>query len=408
MDLSAKALDAEGARRLIKELIAFDVDVVTLIKDGDATSRQKAEQMKTELLASMTPGRRAGFCSDIKELLCCRHYGKNTIKRVQSSWKKHWTAPKAKTCAYLRGTINRIIKKNKGNVAEIKKKIDQLIPHLKGDHANCSGDLLCKSGPDYEQTLLISDDNVLDMLKTVIDDRYNSAKLGMLQWDVTTNGNESLNGDLIALFPKRLYSKNGARYDNYSILVPLRRIYGRKADVIILRLMGFSVTDVHLRACEKIDDQQLSNRIHRIVNKGRRKQIRKMRSGWDNKRGRADRKAGYKYKDDVKTNKRVRKKRKESKSSPKKKRPGSDDESQMLNEGGECGAVGVDVVDDEIPSDSDAYEHEEFDEGSNTLVSSRAELLNLQRMQEEFMRDVQVITQKSDRAARMSARSKRH
>ena len=86
--LTPQALDAEGARRLVDDLCSFDVDLCTLIKDGDATSCGKASERKRELLAAMHPHKAKLFDTDITELSCCRHYGKNTTKLLQRNWKK--------------------------------------------------------------------------------------------------------------------------------------------------------------------------------------------------------------------------------------------------------------------------------------------------------------------------------
>ena len=390
------------------DLCSFDVDLCTLIKDGDATSCGKASERKRELLAAMHPDKAKLFETDITELLCCRHYGKNTTKLLQRNWKKTWDAPKGKTCGYFRGTINKIISSHKGDADGIKKRLRQMIPHLSGDHTGCDDALPCRSDAKHEQTLLITNKDTLDMLAKALDERCDDEKIRKLQWDITTNGDESLNADLTALHPKRLYCKNGARYDNYSLLVPLRRICGMSADVLILQLMGFPVTSELMATCESLDQEQLKARVNRASNKRRRKQIRKMRAGWDKKSNKRAKKAGFKCKDDAATNKPSRRK-KRKRAAKKDNKQTSDDGDSSDGDRQRAGShtVSLNVVEDNVSSESDMHDDDIDDMGASSLVDSRAELLRLQRLQEEFMREVNAKAQSAGRAARLAARSKK-
>lgn len=59
---------------------------------------------------------------------------------------------------------------------------------------------LTQAGSNYAD-----DDDALRAVREVLDEYYSDAKIRKLMWNITTNGCESLNADLIALFPKRLY-----------------------------------------------------------------------------------------------------------------------------------------------------------------------------------------------------------
>ena len=113
---------------------------------------------------------------------------------------------------------------------------------------------------------------------------------------MTTNGNESLNGDLITVFPKRMFSVDGSRCDNHSMLVALRRVYGRRADELILEALGFELTPAIKKAMDRVVRERALNRQLSLSRMERRKEIRKLRSGWDKKVTADDEKKGRTYK----------------------------------------------------------------------------------------------------------------
>jgi len=114
--------------------------------------------------------------------------------------------------------------------------------------------------------------------------------------DVTTNGNESLNGDLITVFPKRMFSVDGSRHDNHSMLAALRRVHGRRADELILEALGFELTPSIKKAMDRVVQQRALNRQLSLSRMERRKEIPHIRSGWDKKVTADDEKKGRTHK----------------------------------------------------------------------------------------------------------------
>ena len=415
---SAKGCDAEGARLLVKDMMHMHVDVLRMMKDGDSSSMEQARQMKDSLLAELPLVERNKCNPGMMELLCARHHAKNCVKSLSEKWKKQWDAPKGTTCAYTRGTIGKMIKANKGDRDRINSSVRSLTKHISGDHSSCDPALPCVKDANHEQTLTMTDEEALKAMDSVLDDHYNEDKLEKLKHDVTTNSVESLNFDMMVLFPKRLCSRAGARCDNYSHLVVLRRIYGRGIDGLILRLMGFQTSASMLKEFERIDNAQASSRIAKQANKKRRREIRKIRSGWDKKRTKEDKKAGFtcknsKKKGTSKGSKPARKRRKRNVECGKKTRGSKNaGRGRPQSENDENGSSADEIAaanseEMNVESDSSDSDLEIADDAGLKFVQNRGQLLSLIAAQEKFMAELSRSNAKSDRAARNARRAAR-
>lgn len=295
VDSSAKGCDAIAAGKILADLTLKGIDVTHLIKDGDASSLPEANRQKSAILADM-PNRHE-YTPTTESLLCTRHHGKNCAKRLVKAWKKEWDIPKSKLGNYVRGRVSKIVKSTAGDGESIYRKVKSIAMHIAGDHSECPPDHGCVTNdPDYKQMIKTEREDVAKVLEDIIEDHYDRDKCEQLRFNVTTNVVESMNGELISMHPKRLYSCDGKKYDNYSYLIAMRRILGRDADLLLLECIGIHITEDMKMVINKIVTESLANRQRELNRKDRRKDIRKNRAGWDKAKTSRDETEGRTYK----------------------------------------------------------------------------------------------------------------
>ena len=302
-DKSAKGCDAVAAARTVSEPTPLGVDVSHLMKDGDASSLPEAMQSKEEAMKAVD---NADECNPrIESLLCARHHGKNCSKKSCNEWRRNWDVPKSKIGNHVRGSANNMIKNDLGDGAATHEKMKAIPMHIAGDHSACPENHGCRSDdPEvkkmYKQTVETKLEHVANKMADVVNHHYSREKCDKLRFNVTTNVIESMNGELMTMYPKREFSRDGKRCDNYSILVAVRRVHGYEADLLLLELMGFNITSSMEKARDTLNEEFVRNKECELSRKQRRKEIRKLRSGWDKAATSKDVEEGRTYKHEPK------------------------------------------------------------------------------------------------------------
>ena len=363
-------------------------NITHMTKDGDATSL--GEAMAGKLDAMTASGKVDAFPTKTSQMLCGRHNGKNAAKAVGKIWSKSWGLPKSKVGNCLRGFANRAVEKHAGDGTAMRTAINALPLHITGDHSRCPITHGCRGPPGtHKQTPLTSNKAVIPKLQGVIDHHCSDENCQQLQFNVTTNPVESHNGELICLCAKREFSADGARCDNYACLVALRRAHGRHADLMLMEMMGFPVTEAMIQAIDVMAKEALINKMKQLKRSDRRRELRSNRIGWDKKQTESDEKAGRSYKS---------KKRKKKNDGNKKKAT----KRSKRSKGGSNGTE-LELEEDEINTEPKDDSHSDFDEADFSDEGCENGIFG-PAMTEQELRDFVAM---QARAEQLNARAKR-
>jgi hypothetical protein len=235
---SAKAMEPEIAIQCTLMLAQIGLRVAIIIGDEDATVlSQMSKRLPNDL-----PGSGCSLC-DVIKISDTNHVKKILTKNLRELWNSKW-----KSNGLTEKGINHIvynfgyaIKTNKNNPEELKKALNNIIPHGFGDHTNCQNigiNTWCKANnADYVPQLPggkylgwnlmeIPKKEFMNDLQTIMNKFTTYSMINKLAPCGSTQQNESIHGIVGTLASKRIFLGRSHQWRYRNSLAGLRKSIG--------------------------------------------------------------------------------------------------------------------------------------------------------------------------------------